>query len=134
MAARIFAWALVVAAVAGALAVAAFALWIALILIPVVVVAGVIAWLAFRYQMWRVGTRVRAAGFLAVVGMTPAVGSAELRADLVILDDQPDRLHFDLLPDVAFGVRIVRDDRIQFVAVGAVHQQDGADRLLRVVE
>jgi fatty acid desaturase len=48
VAARIFAW---------ALAVAAFALWIALILIPVVLVAGVIAWLAFRYQMWRVGTR-----------------------------------------------------------------------------
>jgi fatty acid desaturase len=57
VAARIFAWALVIAAVAAALAVAAFALWIALILIPVVLVAGVIAWLAFRYQMWRVGTR-----------------------------------------------------------------------------
>jgi hypothetical protein len=57
IAARIFAWALVIAAVAGALAVAAFALWIALILIPVVLVAGLIAWLAFRYQMWRVRTR-----------------------------------------------------------------------------
>jgi fatty acid desaturase len=57
MAARVFAWAMVIAAVAAALAVAAFALWIALILIPVVVLAGLIAWLAFRYQMWRVGTR-----------------------------------------------------------------------------
>ncbi len=53
VAARIFAWAIVIAVVAAALAVAAFALWIALILIPVVVVAGLIAWLAFRYQVWR---------------------------------------------------------------------------------
>jgi fatty acid desaturase len=53
--ARIFAWAIVIAAVAAALAVAAFALWLALILIPVVLVAGVIAWLAFRYQVWRTG-------------------------------------------------------------------------------
>ena len=59
VAARIFAWALVIAAVAAALAVAAFALWIALILIPVVLVAVLIAWLAFRYQMWRVGTRAQ---------------------------------------------------------------------------
>jgi hypothetical protein len=50
-AARIFAWAIVIAAVAAALAVAAFALWLAVILIPVVVVAGLIAWLAFRYQL-----------------------------------------------------------------------------------
>jgi hypothetical protein len=55
IASRIFAWAIVIAAVAAALAVAAFALWIALILIPVVVVAGLIAWLAFRYQVWRAG-------------------------------------------------------------------------------
>ena len=40
VAARIFAWAMVIAVVAGALAVAAFALWFALILIPVMVVAG----------------------------------------------------------------------------------------------
>jgi fatty acid desaturase len=55
MASRIFAWAIVIAAVAAALAVAAVALWFALILIPVVVVAGLIAWLAFRYQLWRAG-------------------------------------------------------------------------------
>jgi hypothetical protein len=46
---------MVIAIVAAALAVAAFALWFALILIPVVVVAGAIAWLAFRYQVWRAG-------------------------------------------------------------------------------
>jgi len=55
VAARIFAWAMVIAVVAAALAVAAFALWVALILIPVVLVAGAIAWLAFRYQVWRAG-------------------------------------------------------------------------------
>lgn len=55
--ARIFAWAIVIAVVAGALAVAAFALWLALILVPVVVVAGLIAWLAFRYQLWRARQR-----------------------------------------------------------------------------
>ena len=55
MASRNFAWAIVIAAVAAALAVAAVALWFALILIPVVVVAGLIAWLAFRYQLWRAG-------------------------------------------------------------------------------
>jgi fatty acid desaturase len=53
--ARIFAWAIVIAVVAAALAVAALALWFALILIPVVLVAGLIAWLAFRYQVWRAG-------------------------------------------------------------------------------
>jgi hypothetical protein len=55
IAARIFAWAAVIAVVALALVVASFALWFALILIPVVVVAGAIAWLAFRYQVWRAG-------------------------------------------------------------------------------
>jgi hypothetical protein len=55
IAVRIFAWAMVIAVVAAALAVAAFALWFALILIPVVAAAGLIAWLAFRYQLWRAG-------------------------------------------------------------------------------
>jgi fatty acid desaturase len=55
VAARIFAWAVVIAVVAAALAVAAFALWFALILIPVVALAGLIAWLAFRYQVWSAG-------------------------------------------------------------------------------
>ena len=59
VASRIFAWAIVIAAVAAALALAALALWFALVLIPVVLVAGLIAWLAFRYQLWRAGTSVR---------------------------------------------------------------------------
>ena len=57
IATRIFAWAVVIAVAAGALAVAAFALWFALILIPVVVAAALIAWLAFRYQLWRTRQR-----------------------------------------------------------------------------
>jgi len=57
VAARIFAWAIVIAVGAGALAVAALALWFALILIPVMLVAGLIAWLAFRFQLWRAGQR-----------------------------------------------------------------------------
>jgi len=52
---RIFAWAIVIAVVAGAVAFAALALWVALILIPVVAAAGLIAWLSFRYQVWRAG-------------------------------------------------------------------------------
>ena len=57
IATRIFAWAVVIAVAAGALAVASLALWFALILIPVVVAAGLIAWLAFRYQLWRIRQR-----------------------------------------------------------------------------
>jgi hypothetical protein len=55
LAARVFRWALVIAVLAVALALAAFMLWFALVLIPVAIVAGLIAWLAFRYQLWRTG-------------------------------------------------------------------------------
>ena len=50
---RIFLWAVVIAVMAGGLAAAAFALWIALLLVPVALAAAVIAWLAFRFQLWR---------------------------------------------------------------------------------
>jgi hypothetical protein len=50
---RIFIWAAVIAVIAGGLALAAFALWLALFLVPVALIAGVIAWLAFRFQLWR---------------------------------------------------------------------------------
>ncbi len=59
MASRIFTWAVIIAVVAAALAVAAVALWFALVLIPVVVIAALIAWLAFRYQLWRAGASGR---------------------------------------------------------------------------
>jgi hypothetical protein len=55
LAVRVFRWAVVIALLAGALALAAVALWFALVLIPVAIGAGLIAWLAFRYQLWRGG-------------------------------------------------------------------------------
>jgi membrane protein implicated in regulation of membrane protease activity len=51
---RILMWAIVIAAVAGALSVAFLALWIALIILPVAFGAAVVAWAMFRYRMWRV--------------------------------------------------------------------------------
>jgi membrane protein implicated in regulation of membrane protease activity len=50
---RILMWAVVVAVIAGALSVAAFALWIALIILPVAFAAGVVAWATFRYRVWK---------------------------------------------------------------------------------
>jgi hypothetical protein len=43
----------IVAAIAVAIAVAALVLWVASIMIPVALVAGVVAYAAFRFQMWR---------------------------------------------------------------------------------
>lgn len=50
---RIFLWAVAIAVIAGGLAAAAFALWLVLILLPVALLAGAIAWLALRFQLWR---------------------------------------------------------------------------------
>jgi hypothetical protein len=58
IATRVFFWAVLVCVVAGALAFAAFALWIALIILPVAIGAGLVAWLAFRFQLWRAGGSV----------------------------------------------------------------------------
>lgn len=51
--ARIFMWAIVIAVVTGALCVAAFALWLALIILPVAFAAAMVAWAMFRYRVWR---------------------------------------------------------------------------------
>jgi hypothetical protein len=50
---RIFRTAVIVAIVAGGLALAALAFWFALLLIPVAVVAGLLAWAALRWRLWR---------------------------------------------------------------------------------
>jgi hypothetical protein len=50
---RILLGAIVVAAVAAALCLAAFALWIALLILPVAVGAAIVAWAMFRYRVWR---------------------------------------------------------------------------------
>jgi hypothetical protein len=50
---RIFRAAVIVALVAGGLALAALAFWFALLLIPVAIVAGLCAWAALRWRLWR---------------------------------------------------------------------------------
>ena len=51
---RVLGIALAITAMAAALAVGALALWFALILIPVALGAAAVAWLAWRYRLWRV--------------------------------------------------------------------------------
>lgn len=50
---RIMLWAIIVAILAGALSIAAFALWLALLILPVAVGAAVVAYGVFRFQVWR---------------------------------------------------------------------------------
>jgi hypothetical protein len=50
---RILVTAVLVAAVAGTLAVAALALWFALALIPIAIIAGLVAAATYRVQAWR---------------------------------------------------------------------------------
>jgi hypothetical protein len=63
VASRVLIWAVLIAIIAGALSLAAFALWIALLILPVALGAAVIAWAMFRYRIWRaqrtVGTQRR---------------------------------------------------------------------------
>jgi hypothetical protein len=51
--AKLLRWAIVVAVLAGMLAVAALVLWAALILIPVAIGAALVAYGLFRYRMWQ---------------------------------------------------------------------------------
>ncbi len=53
LATRIFRTAILVAVLAGALCIAAFAVWFALLLIPVALASAAIAWVAWRFQLWR---------------------------------------------------------------------------------
>jgi hypothetical protein len=53
VAGRVLAVAVLVAVLAGALALAALLLYLALVLIPVMIGAGLIAYAAFRWQVWR---------------------------------------------------------------------------------
>lgn len=54
---RIAGIAIIVAVTAGTLAVALLALWFAVALIPIAVIAAIIAWAAIRFQLWRSGRR-----------------------------------------------------------------------------
>jgi hypothetical protein len=50
---RILMWAIVVAIVAGALSLAAFALWLALVILPVALGAAAVAWAMYQFRVWR---------------------------------------------------------------------------------
>ncbi len=50
---RILLWAIVVAIIAGALSLAALALWVALLILPVALGGAAVAWVMFRYRVWR---------------------------------------------------------------------------------
>ena len=51
--------AVAVAVLAGTAAVAALALWVVSMLLPVMVIAGGVAYAAFKYRQWRGGTAAR---------------------------------------------------------------------------
>lgn len=50
---RVLLWAIGIAVMAGALSVAALALWVALMILPVAFAAGAIAYAVYRYRIWR---------------------------------------------------------------------------------
>ncbi len=51
--------AVVVAVLAGAAAVAALALWVVSLLLPVMIIAAGVAWATFKYRQWRRGSNNR---------------------------------------------------------------------------
>ncbi len=55
---RILFWSIVVALIAGGLALAFVALWIAMVMLPIAIGAGVVGYLMFRYKMWRAGGQI----------------------------------------------------------------------------
>jgi hypothetical protein len=50
---RVMVGAAVVAILAGTLAISAFALWLALLILPIAVGASAVTYLIYRYQAWR---------------------------------------------------------------------------------
>ena len=60
---RVLVWAAVIAALAGAGVVAVFAIWLLAILIPIALLAAVLAYAAFRYHLWRSGGSVQTLSF-----------------------------------------------------------------------
>ncbi|WP_148360227.1 hypothetical protein [Acidisphaera rubrifaciens] len=68
--ARVLRGAIVIAVLGAMLAAGLLAFGLALALIPVVIMAGLVAWGAFRFQMWR-----RRAAFSAVMPRSPPGGA-----------------------------------------------------------
>ena len=56
---RLLIWVAAFAAIAFSCVVAVFALWLLAFLIPVALVAAIVAYAMFRYQMWRNGGSVQ---------------------------------------------------------------------------
>jgi len=56
---RVMIWAIIVTALAGTLAIAAFALWLLLMILPIIIGAGAIAYAIYRVQLWLAGGSVR---------------------------------------------------------------------------
>jgi hypothetical protein len=50
---RIMFWAIIIAVVAGAVVIAALALWLAMLILPVAIGAALIGWGMMRYKLWR---------------------------------------------------------------------------------
>lgn len=50
---KVLLWAIVVAVMAGALSIAALALWLALMILPIAAGAGLVAYGMYRYRLWR---------------------------------------------------------------------------------
>ena len=50
---RIMFWAIVVAVIAGGFALAALALWVAMLVLPIAIGAAVVGYIMYRYRMWR---------------------------------------------------------------------------------
>ncbi len=53
IASKVLVWAILIAAIAGALTMAAFALWLALLIFPIALGAAFVAWVLFKFQVWR---------------------------------------------------------------------------------
>ena len=68
---RIIAGAVLLAVVAGGVALAAFALWVALLMIPVAILAVVVAVLTIRFRMWRARRQAASFGRGSQVGRWP---------------------------------------------------------------
>jgi hypothetical protein len=53
--ARIMVWAIVAMVLAVTLAIVVLTFWFVVMLLPLILAAGLIAYVAFRYQLWRMG-------------------------------------------------------------------------------
>jgi hypothetical protein len=55
---RILTWAILVAVITGAVSLGAFALWLALLILPVALGAAAVAYAMYRYSAWKAQTSV----------------------------------------------------------------------------